>query len=275
MLQEAFRFLGLATPFAYAAAIYGLFHFVDKKASGKAKLAVSRWLKSNEEYSRDRVGQALVEGFDRIYGTPLLSFRSLLRSAAISIVITVIVLVEFPGVYGLLIAFAQSVKPEYFPDVAIEVAKVILFALFLNVLSDYISLFAVRFWLKKAANKPYAALLAAPLVGAIIISGIFYIQWVAMGGLLSNSLAMMSGWKAYLITSTNIYAALIVHLWLPLFAIGVALIRLLSTTRWAASNLQWFLKQGQHHPFEAIGYVVAVLVFVISAIVSLLGHVWS
>jgi hypothetical protein len=44
MWQEALKLLGLSTPFIYAAATYGFFHFLDKKASGQAKKAISEWL---------------------------------------------------------------------------------------------------------------------------------------------------------------------------------------------------------------------------------------
>jgi hypothetical protein len=44
-LTELFKLLGLSTPLAYAAAVYGFFHFLDKKASGAAKQAMSNWCK--------------------------------------------------------------------------------------------------------------------------------------------------------------------------------------------------------------------------------------
>jgi len=69
----------LAIPGAYGAAAFGLFHWLDKKASGQAKRAISEWLKPLP-YDRAAVGAAVVELFDRIYTSPLLSFRAFGRS---------------------------------------------------------------------------------------------------------------------------------------------------------------------------------------------------
>ena len=64
--------------------------------------------------------------------------------------------------------------------------------------------------------------------------------------------------------------ALLVLVWLPLLGIGVigtrALRALLRTVRWA----QWFIKQGNQRPLEAIGLVAAAVVFVITAVIGLL-----
>jgi hypothetical protein len=43
-LSEVLKLLGFSTPFVYAAAVYGFFHYLDKKASGQAKKAISAWL---------------------------------------------------------------------------------------------------------------------------------------------------------------------------------------------------------------------------------------
>jgi hypothetical protein len=56
-------------------------------------------------------------------------------------------------------------------------------------------------------------------------------------------------------------AAMIVHLWLPLFAICVIGLRLLNYIFVAAGWAQWFIKQGRYHPLDAVGYVAAILVF--------------
>src|SRR5258708_14277915 len=93
-LTAVLKHLGLATPFLYAAATYGLFDFLDKRTSGQAKSAISNWLKS-ETYNEEAVRSAIVEMFDRIYGRPLLRLRSFGRSAAISLVLSVIYIVEF------------------------------------------------------------------------------------------------------------------------------------------------------------------------------------
>jgi hypothetical protein len=57
-----------------------------------------------------------------------------------------------------------------------------------------------------------------------------------------------------------------VHLWLPLLALCVVLLRVLDLLLASAGRMQWFLKQGQHHPLDALGYVASGLVFVGSAL---------
>ena len=62
-------------------------------------------------------------------------------------------------------------------------------------------------------------------------------------------------------------AALVVHMWLPLFGLCVLLLRGLNYFRLAVGETQWFLKSGQEHPLDAIGYVGAGLVFVATIVV--------
>jgi hypothetical protein len=60
--------------------------------------------------------------------------------------------------------------------------------------------------------------------------------------------------------------AYVVHAWLLLFILGSfgikALYPVLKAVRWA----QWFLKQGNQKPFEAIGLVAAAVMFVITVL---------
>jgi hypothetical protein len=84
-LAEILKALGFTTPFIYAAATYGFFHWLDKKASGPAKRAISGWLEPRE-YDRAAVAAAIVELFDRVYTRPLLRWFAFVRSALITIV---------------------------------------------------------------------------------------------------------------------------------------------------------------------------------------------
>jgi hypothetical protein len=58
-----------------------------------------------------------------------------------------------------------------------------------------------------------------------------------------------------------IWPALLVFSWLPLFALGILIVRLLTPLSWIVGRTQWFLKEGKEHPLKAIGYVAAVVVF--------------
>jgi hypothetical protein len=64
--------------------------------------------------------------------------------------------------------------------------------------------------------------------------------------------------RAYMVFS---WPALAVFIWLPLFALGILIARLLTPLSWIVGRTQWFLKEGKEHPLKAIGYVAAVVVF--------------
>ena len=93
-LREVLEVLGFTTPFAYTAAVYALFHHLDKKAAGRAKKAISQWLQS-KEYDTTLAADAMVELFDRLYTRPLFGWRAFRRSAFFTICMSVIFLFEF------------------------------------------------------------------------------------------------------------------------------------------------------------------------------------
>lgn len=86
---EALKLLGFTTPFVYAAATYGLFLWLDKKASGAAKRSMTSWLQSSN-YKLD-ISSLTMELFERLYTTPLFASRAVLRSAIITILICSVV----------------------------------------------------------------------------------------------------------------------------------------------------------------------------------------
>src|SRR6478736_2969968 len=95
-LEKVLQLLGLGTPFLYAAAAFVCFHYLDKKASAQAKVAIATWFKAIAASQND-VSSALVEVFDRIYTQPLLGWRALRRSAIISTTLSIIYYVHLFG----------------------------------------------------------------------------------------------------------------------------------------------------------------------------------
>jgi hypothetical protein len=93
-LTEALKALGLSTPFIYAVAAYGFFHYLDKRASRKATKAISEWIGSLQ-YDKAAVADALVELFDRLYTRPLFGWRAFVRSAVFTMIMTTIFVYEF------------------------------------------------------------------------------------------------------------------------------------------------------------------------------------
>jgi hypothetical protein len=69
-LTEVLKLLGFTTPFVYAAATYGVFHWLDKKASGPAKKALTARLQSQPP-NKETLANYALEVFDGIYSKPL------------------------------------------------------------------------------------------------------------------------------------------------------------------------------------------------------------
>jgi hypothetical protein len=59
------------------------------------------------------------------------------------------------------------------------------------------------------------------------------------------------------------YPAVVVFVWLPLFALGILAVRALGPLSWIVAKAQWALKEGDKHPLKAIGCVAAVTVFAV------------
>jgi hypothetical protein len=157
-----------------------------------------------------------------------------------------------------------------------EVA-IVLSSLVINIFADYASLFIIRKLLIAAGRRTALGLIASFVVGVAVIYIAYVVRAitfiVSMVGLKSladlslkllNPLILMSTWEVSA-------PALAVHLWLPLFALAIALTQLFGGLSKAVGWMQWFLKQGQYHPFQAVGYVASVIVFVCGVVIQ---YVW-
>src|SRR5262245_13784465 len=92
-MAELLKLLGFTTPLIYAAAAYGLFHWLDENASDEAKAALARTMRF-KDYKSEQVASALVEVFDRIYTYPLLRWRAFFRSLTFTVVVSAIYVFE-------------------------------------------------------------------------------------------------------------------------------------------------------------------------------------
>lgn len=281
-LNSAMSLLGLSTPFLYALATYGLFRFLDRKASGAAKSAINDWCDAKGRKNVD-LGSSILELFDRIYERPLWSIRSFGRSALASTVLMLIATID--AVMG-----PKRDQLLFYPQ---------FFMIFVGgafvttVLSDYASLFVVRRFLAIRGKNVAVTVIGGALTGMTIVV-IFYIFRVLLVGqlLLIGSAEnpgaspeeadeavygyyvdmMVAIWEAP--RTALLLPALGVHLWLPLFGIGIVFTRVLNSFAWSVSKMQWFLKRGRFHPLEAIGYVTGVFVFVAASTALILAANW-
>jgi hypothetical protein len=239
--------LGYAAPLLYAGAAYGLFHWLDENLSDAAKAALASTMKL-KDFGKQQVASALVEVFDRIYTCPLLSGRAFSRSMNFTSAVFAIFMVEslllkpVPGVAGFLLVGGF---------------RFLTVALFFNIFTDYLSLFVIRSLLIRSGTKPVIGLALAGLSGAAIVGlanllrglVVFIIAAAADSNFLADaSLAFM-------------WPAIIVFVWLPLFAFGILVIRALTPLSWIVEKAQWALKEGDKHPLKAIGCVAAIAVF--------------
>jgi hypothetical protein len=265
LFQKAAEWAGLGAPFSVAASVYLFFHLADSRASREAKEAISNWMKPLP-YDAKAVSLAILEIFDRLYSSPLLTWRAFKRSALFSIfaivVLWIMVIIIHPEFWDALdkadtLRFLISYYPLVF---------------FLFVVADYLSLFIVRKWIVLSSGRPWLAISSGIALGLLIIviticaftaltairAWIYYSRCVSLSviiwELVSSQLAHR--FEALLVPT------LFVHLWLPLMAFTVLCMRGLNWFLRAAGWLQWFLEGGKEHPLQAVGYVSAFIVFV-------------
>jgi hypothetical protein len=251
LLKTIAEHFGWTVPFMYAAGAYFFFHWLDEKASDEAKAALARTMRW-KDYKNEQVASALVEVFDRIYTYPLLRWRAFFRSLLFTTVVTAIFLYELYR-YGVL-------QPRAWGT--------LLLILLLNVFTDYLSLFAIRPLLIRSGTRPVIGLVRGAVSATAIVLGAHCLRVLAL--VLNGNVRIYppSDFFIYLYIAVFewpqlrwfILPALAVFVWLPLFALGIVIARLLTPLSWIVGRTQWFLKEGKEHPLKAIGYVAAVVV---------------
>ena len=282
MGKEFFDLLGLGVPFYLAAATYAVFAWLDNNASDEATKVISSWLHGRSHNKLD-LGNLIINAFDRIYTSPLLTLRAFRRSAAISTsawLLLYLVPLIFSQLWNRgedwnkLINFrGMQLLPLLFTGLVV--------AFFLIVLTDYISLFFVRRFLWLAQAYPIRASTISSIIGLIVVA-LSYCVFLVLALLtmyylvpyVSNfcldpfSMYDIVG-KIKPVTQPMLLAgfivimrpAFIIHLWLPLFALSSLIVQLIFWIFRAVEWAQWFLKQGDAHPLKAIGIVATIIVF--------------
>ncbi|MBH5401438.1 hypothetical protein HZZ13_27160 [Bradyrhizobium sp. CNPSo 4010] len=264
MMQQVLKILGFWPPLVYAFAVFSLFWLLDRNAAPRARKAISGWF-AGPHYNQQDVAAAVLYVFDKFYTAPLFGWRAVFRSAGVSTVVTVIVAYQvFPMSFALI---------RHSPE-AIGFSAV--WQLLQNILADYLSLFLVRRWLILGGLRPLLALTTAPVLGIAIVAICYDLTDVARFSISTRTfewhyfLDDIHEWRQYIRNGTFRWAflvpALLVHLWLPLFALGVAFAKAINSLRAAGVLAQWFFKQGEFHPLRSIGYVAGAATFLITAL---------
>jgi hypothetical protein len=242
----------LAVAFSYAAAFYTGFLYLDRNVSAPATKAIAFWLKP-VSLDSSSVGNAMVEVFDRVYTYPLWHWRPMLRSFLITLIVSIIIYYEL----------------DAFRDLKQNYRYLALFVL-ANAVSDYISLFVVRRWLVMAGVRPLFALVSGAVVGILIVYVMYLgrtvilsiLDIVEQGGIDSTYFESWWGFIRYGIQGEDIETvlpALVVHLWLPLLALSVLIIKIFNLFVQTVGWTQWFFKGEDKHPLRAVGKVASAL----------------
>jgi len=272
---KAYEALGLGTPFMLAAATYGLFYWLDRNASAQATRAISGWFKG-QGYAKIDIAPTIISLFDKIYKPPLLSLGGFRRSVSVSLITWI----------GYVIAsYLMRHNRVTFDNINLYVSDwitaIILLALFFITI-DYVSLFIVRRCLSLGTNHLVFPLIWGFVAGSCVIVLCFAVTMIFMTILvviyhgyysrLFESIPLMLTLMLHqILNNPRIYLntlvpALLIHLWLLLFAAGALGIRLFYPIFRVIVWAQWFLKQGDRHPMRAIGMVAAALMFTVGAI---------
>jgi|ERR1700733_657393 len=265
MEEKLFDLIGLGLPFGLAAATYAVFAGLDSNASDEATKVISSWL-HGRSHNKPDLGNLIIKAFDRLYTSPLLTFKAFRRSATISITIWVLAFLIPSSVrlFPLLRQFADSIGWINFVIPYLTLSIVIL------VMTDYGSLFFVRRFLNLARAHPMSASILSSIVGVIVVT-ISYIGSFEIVSLLMVLTASQPGttlapfWTFLSSIAPFLFAimpaAFIIHLWLPLFALASLAVKFIFLIFRAVEWAQWFLKQGDAHPLKAIGIVATIIVF--------------
>jgi hypothetical protein len=257
---------GFGAALTYATATYMVFHWLDKKASRPAKKALTARLQSQPP-TKETLANFALEVFDRIYSKPLGHWRALCRSALITTALSVVIWIESETFEYDVWNYEKSMK------------LFIGFSLAVNIFADYVSLFFIKKLLTAAGRKPALGLIASFIVGSIVVYVTYALREILFLFFVSGGVAslteLLSDMSDFLFNVEVIISwswwtvslpAFAVHLWLPLFALAIALTQLLGWFFKVVGWMQWFIKQGRNHPFEAVGLVASGIVFTVGMI---------
>jgi hypothetical protein len=172
MEDKLFDLLGLGVPFYLAAATYAVFSWLDNNASDEATKVISSWLHGRSQHKPD-LGNLIISAFDRIYTSPLLSFRAFRRSAAISTTMWVLVYLAPWIVLVVTMDARLALRRFTYPAIVLELAV----NLVIIIVVDYVSLLFVRRFLNLARVHPISVSIMSSAVGfAIVATGLRNIQ---------------------------------------------------------------------------------------------------
>ena len=263
-MEKLAELLGLSAPFAAAAGVYGLFNFLDKRASDAANKAIVGWI-GGKDYKRLDLGSAVISAFNHLYGTRLFTIKAFIRSAILSLVSLAIYYLLNPGI------------ADSWGGIGIFLGPLI-------IIVDYLSLFAIRKILSYSKTNLWVSISCAFACGVaamglvtVVFSALAMVVIDRIMGDTDSTIAELifvftNNWDSLWFAAVDpglrgfVVPAAFVHVWLPLFLVGAVLNSVLNAFFIAVGTAQWFLKRGENHALEAIGMTAGFVVFVTVAI---------
>jgi hypothetical protein len=262
-VDDALKLLGPGMPFLYAAATGIFFYAIDRSLSDEAKAAISGWLTGRSPHN---VASAVRDVFDRVYdhpffvhNFPFLRWQSIARVTAIALVVHLV--------------FIHAANPKMFGWIwTYRELKIAWGWQFMtDVLSAYASIYIIRKALLIAGNRPIFALFTGALVNIFVLKliltffGFFYITDFGANIDTEQDKELRRIITFNVPSGEMTLAAFATHLWLVLFAIGLLALRLSTWLARAVGLTERVASDGFRRPVAAAGYVVAFVVFALTA----------
>jgi hypothetical protein len=216
------------------------------------------------------------------YWKELATWRTCFRSAVITLVVTYVL------TYIIFRNHTEAVRNTFLTPIS----STFLSGILINIFADYLALYVIRMWLTADGVMAWQALFIAPLAGILLVISFMGLRLIffmpidlALGSCYPLNLALhfcgpvsagggasvtyLAVWDKEAVQRLlpalaslqfpGVLAACLVHLWLPLFALCVGILKLFHGV--------WQLL-GRDHPLLAIGVVAAVLTFATVALLQ-------
>jgi hypothetical protein len=268
-LQKIIDVVGLGWPLTYSMAIYGLFWFLDSQASQRSNDAVNNWL-GGRTYKASDAKFVAQFAFDTIYSQRLLSIRAFIRSAIISLTVTILVTyILYPMTFEFMRCEECGVSLQF----SLQILT--------NILADYIALLVIM-KLLKSSLEPHVALFLAPPIGLAAVIAMYTAVDVVRFSFQTNSFAPVyfaqgAGWWIDRLLSGTISSklailagAIAVYFWLPAMAVSALFLRTLNILRQQIRFAQPYIAQGSENPLRILGLAVGSFTFVLGLILQVL-----
>jgi len=266
--------------------IWLLFYAMEETATPDAKRSAVDWIKSIAAKSTSQTivesPRWFIEAFDRIFGDRHLTWRCFLRSCVASIMAVFVMTV----VWAVLNPISWQQFLRYVGvDAGVDAFRMIfIFAFFLNLVPDYISLLETRWIFRKVAHAGMKELIVllvldAILTGVIFFSGVGIIiliysvntgDWVGVHTLLEflNAFILFRGSEIPI--GILFYSTYFTSVWLYLFIAASVATKLLYSLGRTGNQVLALLKI-EEKPFNSMGLLLIGFLTLAFAIYAIIG----